>query len=104
MRPSIAWRRREMVDQLARHWWALAVRGALAIILGLIAILAPQTTVAALVMLFGVYMLLDGIFTCVAAARTHDRSERSRAMMIEGVLGVLVGIFALALPLSAAIG
>jgi uncharacterized membrane protein HdeD (DUF308 family) len=87
---------------LARNWWALALRGVLAILFGLIALLMPGITLAVLVMLFGVYALIDGIFACIAAARTHDRAERGGALLIEGALGIIIGLLALVYPISTA--
>ncbi len=53
---------------LVRNWWALALRGLIAIIFGLLAIFSPGTTLAALVVLFGAYALVDGIFAIILSA------------------------------------
>ena len=49
------------------HWWALALRGVVAILFAIIAFAVPGITLAALVILFGVYALIDGIFAIVSA-------------------------------------
>jgi uncharacterized membrane protein HdeD (DUF308 family) len=59
-----------MLHQLTRHWWVLAVRGALAILFGVIAFAWPGITVAALVLLWGAYAFVDGVFALVAAVRS----------------------------------
>jgi uncharacterized membrane protein HdeD (DUF308 family) len=46
---------------LARNWWLLALRGALAILFGALAILWPVQTIVVLALLFGAYMLIDGL-------------------------------------------
>ena len=56
-----------MVDVLARNAWMLVARGIFAVIFGLVARLWPGITLAALVLLFGVYALMDGIFAIAAA-------------------------------------
>src|SRR5262245_3782465 len=63
-------------DVLARHWWAIALRGAAAIIFGILAFVMPGVTLAVLVLLFGAYALVDGIFNIVAAlsGRSGQRS------------------------------
>ena len=60
---------------LARNWWVIALRGALAILFGIIALFLPEATMLALVLLFAAYMLVDGVLAIVAgvrAARRHD--------------------------------
>ncbi|HET7269921.1 MAG TPA: DUF308 domain-containing protein [Rubrobacter sp.] len=47
------------------HWWALALRGAIAILFGLAALLRPGIALQALILLFGAYPLVDGAFAIV---------------------------------------
>src|SRR5689334_1068522 len=47
---------------LARNWWAIAIRGALGILFGLVALFLPGATMLSLVLLFAAYMLVDGVF------------------------------------------
>ena len=49
----------------AGHWWALALRGAIAILFGLAALLRPGIALEALILLFGAYALVDGVFAIV---------------------------------------
>jgi uncharacterized membrane protein HdeD (DUF308 family) len=81
-----------MVQVLARNWWALAVRGAVAIIFGLIALLLPGLTLVALVILFGAYSLVDGVFAVAAAVRAAETHHRWVWLLVEGVAGILTGI------------
>ncbi|MGF1470928.1 MAG: HdeD family acid-resistance protein [Rubrobacteraceae bacterium] len=76
-------------------WWAISLRGLLAAIFGFLALIWPGITILALVVLFGAYALVDGIFAIVAAAR----GAGSRWwLVLEGVVGVLAGIIAFAWP------
>src|SRR3954463_12198609 len=81
-----------MLDQLIRHWWVLALRGVLAILFGLIAFVWPGITLIALVLLFGAYALLDGLFALFAAAGAAGRHERWGALLLEGVAGIAAGV------------
>jgi uncharacterized membrane protein HdeD (DUF308 family) len=83
---------------LARNWWALALRGVLGIVVGLIALFLPDVTLAALVLLFAAYMLVDGVFAMVAGFRAAGRQERSWPLFLEGVAGILAGIVAIVWP------
>src|ERR671923_2512153 len=59
-------RREAMKTMLARNWWVLALRGVLAIIFGVLAFLWPGLTLITLVLLFGAYALVDGVFAVIA--------------------------------------
>ena len=55
-----------MIDVLARNWWAVALRGAIAVVIGVLAFALPGVTLASLVLLFAIYMLLDGALAIIA--------------------------------------
>ena len=57
-----------MAQVLIGNWWALAIRGVFAIVFAVIAFVWPGITAAALVLLFGAYALVDGIFSLIGAA------------------------------------
>jgi uncharacterized membrane protein HdeD (DUF308 family) len=59
----------DTVESLAQHWWALALRGVLGIMVGLIALFFPGVTLTALVLLLAAYLLVDGVFAIAAAFR-----------------------------------
>jgi uncharacterized membrane protein HdeD (DUF308 family) len=79
---------------LSRNWWVLALRGLAAIVFGVLAFVLPGITLWALVILFGAYMLVDGIFAIVTSVRVAGREARWWLLLIEGVLGVLAGLVA----------
>jgi uncharacterized membrane protein HdeD (DUF308 family) len=83
---------------LANNWWTLAVRGALAILFGIIAFLAPGISLTALVLLFAAFAFADGVFAIVAAVRGIRRDERWWAFLLEGVLGVMVAVLTVLWP------
>ena len=51
-----------MLQMLARRWWALALRGTIAVLFGLLTLFIQGVTLISLVMLFGFYAILDGVF------------------------------------------
>jgi uncharacterized membrane protein HdeD (DUF308 family) len=87
---------------LVRNWWVLALRGAAAVLFGLIAFLMPGVTLAALVLLFGAYSLIDGVFTIIAGIRAAERHERWWPFVLEGLLSIVVGLIAFLMPAAAA--
>jgi uncharacterized membrane protein HdeD (DUF308 family) len=89
---------KDMLDQLARHWWVLALRGVLAILFGLIAFAWPGITLVALVLLFGAYAFIDGLFALFAAAGAAKRYERWVALLFEGAAGIAAGVITFIWP------
>ena len=84
---------------LARYWWLIALRGVFALLFGIAALVVPGATLAALVLVFAVYMLVDGIFALVAGLGLTRRHQRSFALIFEGVVNLAVGVIALLWPL-----
>ena len=91
-----------MYSGLARNWKALAARGVLAILFGIFALTRPGIALPALVMGFGVAVLLSGILAIVAGVRAEENQERSWPLVTEGVIAVAVGLVALLRPDAAA--
>ena len=87
-----------MAMDLARNWWALALRGGAAIIFGIVALFWPPAAIAALVAVFGAYALVDGILNLVAAVRAGRSGQRWGALVFEGIVSLLVGILTLFFP------
>src|SRR6266852_260101 len=90
-----------MAAILIWNWWALALRGVAAILFAIIAFFWPGITATALVLLFGIYALIDGILALVAALRAAQRHSRSGALLLEGILDILIAIIAFAWPEAA---
>jgi uncharacterized membrane protein HdeD (DUF308 family) len=73
---------------LARNWWSLVIRGLVAIVFGIVTFAWPGITVGALVLLFGVYALLDGVISIVGAWQAARAHERWGALILEGIIGI----------------
>jgi uncharacterized membrane protein HdeD (DUF308 family) len=87
-----------MIGVLSRNWWALVVRGIVAVIFGLCAIILPGLTVTALVLLFGAYVLVDGVFMIVAAFAGGERTRHRWLLLFEGIVSIIAGILTFAWP------
>jgi uncharacterized membrane protein HdeD (DUF308 family) len=85
----------------ATHWWAVVLRGLAAIIFGILAFALPGITVAVLVILFGAYAFVDGIFAIIAAIR-HQARGHTLWLLFEGIVGILAGLIAFFAPALAA--
>lgn len=87
-----------MIAVLTRNWWALALRGLFAILFGLAAFAMPGITLAAVILLFGAYAIVDGTFAIVAGLRAAERHERWWALLLEGIVDIAAGVVAFAWP------
>jgi len=93
-----------MLNLMTQNWWALALRGLVAILFGIAAFVWPGITLWALVAIFGAYALIDGIFAIVEAFRRDVRRESWWALLVEGIVGVVIGILAFTWPGLTAFG
>jgi uncharacterized membrane protein HdeD (DUF308 family) len=89
-----------MLHTLTANWWALALRGLVAVLFGLLTFFLPGITLVTLVLLFGAYALVDGVFNFIAFFRV---ASHHWALLIEGVIGILAGVFTFAWPAITAI-
>lgn len=62
--------------RVASLWWAMALRGVGAIVLGMLALLWPAITLFILVLIFAAYCIADAVFSIVLAVRGAKRHER----------------------------
>lgn len=75
----------------------LALRGVLAIAFGVAAFVWPGLTLYALVLLFGAYALVDGVVAILSVIR-HRTGDHRGLVVLEGVVGIVAGIAAVAWP------
>jgi uncharacterized membrane protein HdeD (DUF308 family) len=79
-----------MLGVLARNWWALLIRGIAAVVFGVLAFAWPGATIVALIILFGAYAFVDGVFAIVAAVRAAQAHERWWPFLLEGIVGIAI--------------
>src|ERR1700691_3904730 len=77
-----------MTKIVALNWWALALRGSLAIVFGLLAFFMPVITLFSLTILFGAYALIDGVVSLIASVRSARHGEHWWALLFEGIVGL----------------
>lgn len=82
-------------------WWIVVVRGLLAVVLGIVALVWPGPTARVIIVLFGVWALVDGIIALVSIITGGGRSWGW--LLLEGVLGIAAGIIAFRAPVTVAL-
>jgi uncharacterized membrane protein HdeD (DUF308 family) len=84
-----------MLNLMTQNWWAIALRGLVAVLFGIAAFMWPGITVWVLAALFGAYALFNGIFTVIEAFSRDVSRERWRPLLFEGVIGSAIGVVTL---------
>src|SRR5256884_8939599 len=87
-----------LTETLKRHWWVPVLRGILAILFGIIAFAYPGLTAATLVIFFGAWVLVDGVFRIIAAIGHRASDPEWGFHLIIGILGIIVGLLAFHAP------
>lgn len=88
----------DMIEWISRFWWAVVLRGVLAVLFGVVAIVWPDITLLALVILFGAYALVNGIFAVISAAVGGRATAGRGLLVVEGALSILLGLAAIVWP------
>lgn len=83
---------------LSRGWWLLLLRGLAAIAFGVLTWSQPGISVAVLVLFFGAYSLVDGVLGVWTAIAGREHHEHWWVFLLEGLLGVGVGILTFFAP------
>jgi uncharacterized membrane protein HdeD (DUF308 family) len=81
-----------MLEKITQNWWMFAVRGVVAVIFGIVALIWPGQTLQALVLVFGAFALVDGIFAVIAGIAARGYFDRWWAVLLEGMVGVVIGL------------
>lgn len=76
----------------SRSWWIPALRGALAILFGVLTLWRPDMTLLALVVLFAAFALLTGIVSVVGAIKNRKTGDDWGFLLLLGAVGVGAGI------------
>jgi uncharacterized membrane protein HdeD (DUF308 family) len=81
-----------MLESLQKNWWLVALRGLVALSLGVIMLFYPIASVYVLVIFFGAYAIVDGLFAVIVALMAIAQHKHKWWLFVEGVLGLTAGI------------
>lgn len=87
-----------MDDLLSRSWWMLALRGVLALAFGILALIWPSLTLAALVALFAAYVLISGVVSILGAIKNRKADREWWLILILGLVSVAAGVISIMQP------
>jgi uncharacterized membrane protein HdeD (DUF308 family) len=86
-----------VLENLTRYWWAVMLRGLLAVVFGIIALVWPGLTLELLILFFGAYAIVEGAFNILYAFR--NRAFQGWWMhLLEGLVSLIAGILTFVWP------
>ncbi len=85
----------DMVARVGRHWgWVLAF-GIITVLTGIVALVWPGRTLLVVAVLFGIQLIVTGIFRFAGAFAFDDVSGGTRVLLaLLGVLSLIIGLYA----------
>lgn len=81
---------REALAEVGRSWWILLFVGIVTVLLGLFTLFWTDKAINVIAVLFGLYLLVSGIFQVVAA---FGESEHKALLVISGLLSVILAVY-----------
>lgn len=87
-----------MNDSLMQSWWVLALRGAIAILFGVLAFMWPGLTLLMLVGLFAAFALLSGGASAMGAVKNRQHDDNWWLLLLLALVGIGAGVIAIIHP------
>jgi uncharacterized membrane protein HdeD (DUF308 family) len=86
----------EQVTRVGRSWWWPAIFGVISVVAGVLALAWPGPTLIVLAVLFGIELIVWGIFRLVGAVTFGEAGAGARTLWaILGVLSLVLGFYAI---------
>jgi uncharacterized membrane protein HdeD (DUF308 family) len=92
-----------MLAIASRNWWVPVLRGAIAILFGVLAFVYPMVVTTVGIALFAAFALIEGVFALVAAFGMGLPAGQRALLVIAGLLGLAVGVGSVFYPGIAAL-
>lgn len=88
----------DALHELTWGWWLAVLMGVLSVLAGIIVLAKPSNSLATLAVIFGIFVLVDGIIELVAAL--SGGSPNRGLLAVIGVLSVIAGVLLIRHPLG----
>jgi uncharacterized membrane protein HdeD (DUF308 family) len=95
---------REGEQMLTHIWKAALLRGAVAVAFAAVILVWPSLGLTTLIVLFGAFALVSGIATIAGAIRPPIHGAERAWLVVEGLVGIVVGIAVFVWPALSALG
>ncbi len=87
-----------MLRSFSTYWWIILIRGILAIILGVVALVWTQALTLAIIFIFGAYAFVDGTLAVISGVNHRMTNPNWWLTLLEGLAGITAGLVAFLLP------
>jgi uncharacterized membrane protein HdeD (DUF308 family) len=87
-----------MITQLTRSWWWLALRGMVAVLLGLAILFPLDINLAAMGLLFGAFALADGLLALIVSRLDRYQFDDGWLLLLKGPASIAIGVLTLLWP------
>jgi uncharacterized membrane protein HdeD (DUF308 family) len=85
----------DTLTSLGRHWGWVAAYGIITVLAGLAALVWPAPTIVVLAVLFGIQLIVAGVYRFIAAFGSSDASGAARVLYaLLGSFSIVVGLYA----------
>src|SRR2546421_1689511 len=87
-----------VVRRLHQNWWLVLLQGVLSVVLGGLALAMPGVTLGALILLWGLFALLNGVVEVFSAIGAAGSNRSWGWQLAGGLVGILAGLVILRWP------
>ena len=87
-----------LADTLSRYWWMTLFRGVISILFGIVVFTSPLISLVTLTLLFGAFVLVDGIMHVASAISGRRENEKWWVLLLTGLCGIAVGVLTFVNP------
>jgi uncharacterized membrane protein HdeD (DUF308 family) len=81
---------REALASIGRSWWLLLAVGVITLLLGIAAMVWTDKTITLVAVLFGIYLLISGIFQ---VAQSFSHTSNRALLAISGILSIVLAVY-----------
>jgi uncharacterized membrane protein HdeD (DUF308 family) len=90
-------------QQVSKNWWILLVQGIATILLGVLLLINPATTLVAIAWVLGIFWLVGGVLDIIGAFTGKDGNRHWFWELLGGALGIIVGLILIMQPIVGAV-
>lgn len=77
---------------VGRYWWVYLIRGILALVFGVLALMWPGATIEALLIFFGAWALVSGLFMLAGSFGAKKVTDHWWVWLLAGLVGIAAGV------------
>ncbi len=87
-----------VIETPRQYWVLILVRGIIALLFGIMALISATFTLLFLVYLFGAYVFIDGIMAIIVSLQERKSSRAWWVVFLIGIVGIIVGLLSFIHP------